>query len=150
LVSSLRLIARSMISAPVSNRRCQNWTLAALISASRYGGMAASCAPRRASVAHAAHLPRPAIDIPINRARTRDVLVDWGIGFAQRVFGVSTPAKALAEIRTRHEDVSLLITQDVLLMAGAEDHDVPLNQLSDQILTVTNARSVTARVFTPR
>lgn len=33
-------------------------------------------------------------------------------------------------------------------MAGAEDHYVPLGQLGAQIQTLTNARSVTARVFT--
>ncbi|MBO0865086.1 MAG: hypothetical protein J2P16_08460 [Mycobacterium sp.] len=33
-------------------------------------------------------------------------------------------------------------------MAGAEDHYVPLGQLGAQIQTPTNARSVTARVFT--
>ena len=48
----------------------------------------------------------------------------------------------------RTDDVSSRITQDVLLMAGAEDHDVPLAQLGAQIQTLTNARSVTARVFT--
>jgi hypothetical protein len=36
----------------------------------------------------------------------------------------------------------------VLLLAGAEDHYVPIRQLSDQLNTLTNARSVTARVFT--
>jgi hypothetical protein len=65
------------------------------------------------------------------------------------VFGVDTPAKALAAVRSmRTDDVSSRITQDVLLMAGAEDHYVPLRQLGAQVETLTNARSVTARVFT--
>ena len=34
------------------------------------------------------------------------------------------------------------------LMAGAEDHYVPLGQLGAQLQTLTNARSVTARLFT--
>jgi predicted DNA-binding ribbon-helix-helix protein len=33
-------------------------------------------------------------------------------------------------------------------MAGAEDHYVPLHQFYDQIKTLRNARSLTARLFT--
>jgi len=36
---------------------------------------------------------------------------------------------------------------DAALLAGAEDHYVPLSQLADQISTLAAARSVTARVF---
>jgi pimeloyl-ACP methyl ester carboxylesterase len=98
---------------------------------------------------NAARLPAAAVDAVINRARSRNMLADWGIGNAETVFGVDTPAKALAAVRTmRTDDVSPRITQDVLLMAGAEDHYVPLGQLGEQIQTLTNARSVTARVFT--
>ena len=35
-----------------------------------------------------------------------------------------------------------------MLSAGAEDHYVPLRQLTNQLNTLTSARSVTARVFT--
>ena len=45
-------------------------------------------------------------------------------------------------------DISPLVTQDVLLMAGAEDHYVPVHQLPDQITTLTHVRSLTARLFT--
>jgi len=63
--------------------------------------------------------------------------------------GASTAAdafKAWREYRTA--DVSPLVTQDVLLMAGTKDIGVPLPMLTDQVLTLTAARSVTARVFT--
>jgi len=104
---------------------------------------------QKALIANAAHLPEAAVDALINRARSRNMLADWGIGNAEWVFGVDTPAKALAAVRElRTDDVSPRITQDVLLMAGAEDHYVPLSQLGAQIQTLTNARSVTARVFT--
>ena len=33
-------------------------------------------------------------------------------------------------------------------MAGEEDHYVPLHQFHDQIKTLTNVRSLTARLFT--
>ena len=44
--------------------------------------------------------------------------------------------------------VSARLTQDVLLMAGAEDHYIPVHQLPDQIATLTHVRSLTARLFT--
>lgn len=104
---------------------------------------------RRFLVANAAKLPDRLVDAVITRARRRDLLVDWGISNAQRVFGADTPSEALAMVRSlRTGDVSPLITQDVLLMAGAEDHYVPLPQLGDQITALTGARSVTARLFT--
>jgi hypothetical protein len=40
------------------------------------------------------------------------------------------------------------ITQDVLLLAGAEDHIVPSHQLWRQAQSLPSARSVTTRVFT--
>jgi hypothetical protein len=39
------------------------------------------------------------------------------------------------------------VRQDVLLLAGSQDHYVPLPQLWDQITLVSKARSITARVF---
>jgi hypothetical protein len=63
--------------------------------------------------------------------------------------GVATPAEVFKVWREYNtEDVSPLVTQDVLLMAGAEDHYVPLHQLGDQLLALTAAKSTTARVFT--
>jgi hypothetical protein len=44
--------------------------------------------------------------------------------------------------------ISPRLTQDVLLMAGAEDHYIPVHQLPDQIATLTHVRSLTARLFT--
>ena len=106
-------------------------------------------APQKALVVNADRLPAAVVDRLINRARSRNLLADWGIGNAETVFGVDTPAEALGAVRAmRTDDVSSRITQDVLLMAGAEDHYVPLAQLGAQIQTLTNARSVTARLFT--
>ena len=51
----------------------------------------------------------------------------------------------------RYETAKLFrprLTQDVLLMAGAEDHYVSVHQLPDQIATLTHVRSLTARLFT--
>ena len=43
---------------------------------------------------------------------------------------------------------SPLVTQDVLLLQGYDDHYVPRRQLADQAATLTRARSVTTRRVT--
>ena len=50
--------------------------------------------------------------------------------------------------RMRTAPFSDRITQDVLVLAGAEDHIVPLHQLWRQAANLRAARSITARVFT--
>jgi hypothetical protein len=45
-------------------------------------------------------------------------------------------------------DVSAQIKQDVLLLAGSEDHLVPMAHFYRQIEMLKNARSITARLFT--
>jgi pimeloyl-ACP methyl ester carboxylesterase len=74
---------------------------------------------------------------------------EWGIAQAMHVFGVDSPAAALrATASYRTADVSPLVRQDVLLLAGAEDHYVPRHQIYDQARWLTNASSVTTRMFT--
>jgi len=62
---------------------------------------------------------------------------------------VKSPAELFAAIDSlRTDDVSADVKQDVLLMAGSADHYVPVSQLGDQLLSLTHARSLTARLFT--
>ena len=85
----------------------------------------------------------------MNIASTQRAVIEWGLQQALRVFGVATPHEAFQAARAyRTDDVSSHVTQDVLLLAGAEDHYVPLDQLWTQARTLTHARSLTARVFT--
>ncbi|MGI9295118.1 MAG: hypothetical protein ACR2PS_14150 [Pseudomonadales bacterium] len=48
----------------------------------------------------------------------------------------------------QRKDVSSLIEQDVLLLAGENDHFVPVEFLELQKAALTSARSVRARLFT--
>jgi len=94
-------------------------------------------------------MPAPLVNAAVAAVRKTDLLTDWVIGQGERVMGVATPAdvfQAWREYRT--DDVSSLVTQDVLLMAGAKDHYMPLQMLPDQLMTLTAAHSITARVFT--
>ena len=76
-------------------------------------------------------------------------VAEWGLAQAMHVFGCGRPSAALHAARAYHtRDVSALVTQDVLLLAGAEDHYVPAGQLHDQARALTAARSVTTRLFT--
>ncbi|SPM42764.1 Lysophospholipase, alpha-beta hydrolase superfamily [Mycobacterium numidiamassiliense] len=99
--------------------------------------------------ANADRIPAPVIDAAFEAIGKVDLLTEWGFKQAKRVMGVATPSEALTvwqEYRT--DDVAPLVTQPVLLMAGTKDHYVPLHQLGDQVLTLTAAPSVSARVFT--
>ena len=65
------------------------------------------------------------------------------------VTGAATPydfLRSTTAMSTRK--FSHRIRGDVLLLAGADDHYVPLPQLGRQAGSLTNARSVTTRVFT--
>ena len=89
------------------------------------------------------------IDAALPRLVRQSPVLEWGIAQACHVFGCERPAAALRAAQTFHtRDVSERVRQDVLLLAGARDHYVPLSQLWDQMGLMSNARSITARVFT--
>ena len=92
----------------------------------------------------------PVLNALIHRLAARDLLVRWAVAQGTYVLGVESPYRFLRRARAfRTGDVSPRVTQDVLLLAGSADHYVPLRQLHRQMLALTNARSVTARVFMP-
>jgi alpha-beta hydrolase superfamily lysophospholipase len=83
------------------------------------------------------------------RTMKQSLAAEWGIKQGMHVMGVKTPYEFLkCSQRFQTRDVSQLITQDILLMASAEDHYVPRHQFYDQIRLITEARSLTARLFT--
>jgi pimeloyl-ACP methyl ester carboxylesterase len=99
--------------------------------------------------ANAERIPAPVIDAAVEALGKVDLLTEWAFKQANRVMGVTTPSAALtAWQKYRTDDVSPMVTQHVLLMAGVNDHYVPLHQLGDQVLTLFAAPSVSARVFT--
>jgi pimeloyl-ACP methyl ester carboxylesterase len=89
------------------------------------------------------------LDVIVHWRMRRDKLSAWGIAQGQHVLGVQTPHEYFAAIaRYNTADVSANVRADVLLLAGAEDHYVPSNQIVDQAHSLRGARSVTVRVFT--
>lgn len=76
-------------------------------------------------------------------------IVQWGIQQGMHVTGTSSAFEFLQRTKQfQTPDVSASIRQDVLLLAGSEDHYVPIEQWQDQIRMLKNARSITARLFT--
>jgi pimeloyl-ACP methyl ester carboxylesterase len=89
------------------------------------------------------------IDLTLPKLTHQNPVLEWGIAQACHVFGRERPSGAFRAAQTLHtRDVSERIRQDVLLLAGARDHYVPLSQLWDQIRLLSNARSIAARIFT--
>jgi alpha-beta hydrolase superfamily lysophospholipase len=87
------------------------------------------------------------IDAMVNRS-AHDPVQEWGLAQSMHVYGVNSPAAVLrAAASYRTKEISPLVRQDVLLLAGAEDHYIPAHQLYDQAARLTNARSVTTRMF---
>lgn len=80
-----------------------------------------------------------------------DLLAEWGIKHGMYTLGLDTPYQlfqALQAYTTR--DISRKVRQDVLLLAGSQDHYVPISQFYKQMKALTNAHSITGRIFTAR
>jgi pimeloyl-ACP methyl ester carboxylesterase len=84
-----------------------------------------------------------------DRAVARKPVSQWGLQQGMHVTGTATPydfLRSTTAMSTR--TISHRVHADVLLLAGADDHYVPLSQLGRQAGNLTNARSVTTRIFT--
>ena len=81
----------------------------------------------------------------------KSLMLEWGLTQGMHVMGCDSPYDFLRKtVPFNTADFSPLITQDVLLLAGQDDHYVPIDQLPEQIRTLTNVRSLTARMFTAK
>jgi pimeloyl-ACP methyl ester carboxylesterase len=82
-------------------------------------------------------------------AMAKSLMVDWMVKLAIHNTGVKTTYEMMKHYQKYESaSVSSQLAQDVLLMAGAEDHIIPVHQLPDQIATLTRVRSLSARLFT--
>lgn len=85
----------------------------------------------------------------IGRVAKTNPVVEWGIQQGMHVTGTNSAFEYLQSVaQFETTDISASISQDVLLLAGSEDHYVPIEQWHDQITMLSNARSITARLFT--
>jgi pimeloyl-ACP methyl ester carboxylesterase len=74
----------------------------------------------------------------------------WSISNLMYITDKKTPMEAfdVAEQMNAENIHSELVKQDVLILTGREDHFIPFKMHSMQVKALTNASSVTARVFT--
>jgi alpha-beta hydrolase superfamily lysophospholipase len=80
--------------------------------------------------------------------RNPDTGSRWAVANGQWVFGVHGMFAVLDAFKAyRLAPVAAQITQDVLLLAGTEDHFVPIEQLEQTRRALSAARSVTAVTF---
>lgn len=79
------------------------------------------------------------------------LLVNWGINHGMYVFGVDTPFEFMKKARLcSMAQISKLVNQDVLLLAGSKDHFIPLEMFYKQIEALTSVKSLTCRMFTEK
>ena len=92
---------------------------------------------------------RRVVNAIADRAVARKPVSEWGLQQGMHVTGTATPYDFLRSTTAMNTGkISHLVRADVLLLAGADDHYVPLKQLGRQAGTLTGARSVTTRIFT--
>jgi pimeloyl-ACP methyl ester carboxylesterase len=91
----------------------------------------------------------PVLNFIIRARMRRDPYTAWGVHQGFHVFGVSKPCDFLTNtMKYTTRNISHLITQDVLLLAGTQDHFIPLKMFYRQARALTNVRSLTCRLFT--
>jgi hypothetical protein len=77
--------------------------------------------------------------------------VAWALGHGMQVSGAADAYEFVAWLTALDTaPFSARITQDFLLLAGTEDHIVPLRQFYRQARNLPNVRSFTGRVFSRR
>ncbi len=89
------------------------------------------------------------INALFSRLMKQNLMLEWGIRQGMHVTGSQTPYGFLKQsMLYTTAEISPLLSQDVLLLAGQEDHYIPLIQFGGQIGSLTSVRSLTTRLFT--
>jgi pimeloyl-ACP methyl ester carboxylesterase len=79
------------------------------------------------------------------------LMLEWGIMQGMHITGSNSSYDFFQNIIAYNtESFSHLITQDVLILAGQNDHYVPIKQFTNQISALTKVHSLTARMFTSK
>jgi len=89
------------------------------------------------------------LNLLIRMKMKKDSYTQWGVDHGMHTFGVDSPTDYFRRLRLYSlKKLAPLVEQDVLLMAGAEDHFVPLDHYHELAKRLVNCRSITGRVFT--
>jgi alpha-beta hydrolase superfamily lysophospholipase len=83
------------------------------------------------------------------KSMSKNIATEWLISHGMYINGVDTPLEWMASLENFSvSDIASKVYQDVLLLAGTEDHMVPFKEYEKNRQGLTSARSVTCRVFT--
>jgi pimeloyl-ACP methyl ester carboxylesterase len=95
-------------------------------------------------------LPRDTMNRIAFQKMRRDRMHAWSVNQAMDITRMDTPMDSMDTVLALNEENlhSDLVKQDVLILTGREDHLIPFKMHNKQIKALTNARSVTGRVFT--
>jgi pimeloyl-ACP methyl ester carboxylesterase len=89
------------------------------------------------------------VNAVLARAMRRSLVLEWGMRQGIHTMGSATAYDFLrASSLYETKSLSALVRQDVLLLAGSEDHYVPVAQFHDQVRWLTHVSSLNARLFT--
>lgn len=92
---------------------------------------------------------RDAVNAMAAQAREQNDMVEWMFTHGMHVTGAEAPFDHLYTFtKYQTKDLSPLIQQDVLLLAGENDHFVPVEFFELQKAALTSARSIRSRLFT--
>lgn len=85
----------------------------------------------------------------IAKVSMKNIGVEWLINQGMYINGVETPFEWMALLENFSVvDIADQVRQDVLLLAGEEDHGIDIKELEKNRKGLTAARSVTERIFT--
>ena len=89
-----------------------------------------------------------AVNFLCSRIGKKSVIADWMLAQGMYITGSSTPYEMYLKLKKHNlRDQLQNIKQDVLLLAGEKDHYVPRDQFERCRNGITNAHSITARMF---
>jgi pimeloyl-ACP methyl ester carboxylesterase len=83
------------------------------------------------------------------KSMSKNIATEWLISHGMYINGVDTPLEWMASLENFSvSDIASKVRQDVLLLAGIEDHMVHFKEYEKNCQGLTSAHSVTGRVFT--
>ena len=85
----------------------------------------------------------------VDKGMQGNLYTNWVINQGEHVFGVTTPLEVF-QVGQQYTTapISGRLNQEVLLLAGSKDLDVPVEMFYNQIEALPNVSSLTARLFT--
>jgi len=85
----------------------------------------------------------------LTEASRNSMIFEWMLSQGMHVMGCATPYAFAQKVRLfTTKEISGQVQQDVILLAGQEDHYIPISHFFEQGSLLTNVQSLTMRMFT--